>query len=100
MRRFAAGPLLLVALSLQCATAHAASVQVDKSSVVCQPPKYGGCAKPIVRYRAGPGEANSLTLVGGVEAVSFRDAGASVTPGPGCTAVSANEATCTGFGAV
>jgi Ca2+-binding RTX toxin-like protein len=45
-------------------------------------------------FTAGAGEANHLFIVQGPDGYRVLDLGAAVTPGLGCTAVSANEALC------
>jgi hypothetical protein len=45
-------------------------------------------------YTADAGEANELTITNDAAGFHFEDPGAVITPGSGCTAVSANEVTC------
>jgi Ca2+-binding RTX toxin-like protein len=45
-------------------------------------------------FSAGPGEANRLTVTGQGSTVVFEDAGASIAPGRGCTALAANRVAC------
>ncbi|MGI8593551.1 MAG: calcium-binding protein [Solirubrobacteraceae bacterium] len=50
-------------------------------------------------FRASAGEANRVTVVqAGSKALTIEDLGAPVTPGAGCTAISANKARCSAFG--
>jgi Ca2+-binding RTX toxin-like protein len=81
MRR-AAGVAALAALIalLTHGTAAAATARVDTGTVI---------------YVAGAGEANDLEIseVGGQ--ARLVDTGATITPGPGCTAVTPNEVMCT-----
>jgi hypothetical protein len=87
--------LTLAALTLVPATARGAVV-----SVTPPPPcgleqsKYGQCEGPLMRYIASPGEANRLTVTIEPGLIRFREASLPVQAGEGCTAVSANEATC------
>ncbi len=47
-------------------------------------------------YTAGGGETNNVTLSGGSGSYTIRDTGATMTPGPGCTAVSPSAVNCSG----
>jgi Ca2+-binding RTX toxin-like protein len=47
-------------------------------------------------YVAGAGEANSVTVLSENGRITFRDTGATITAGAGCTAVTANEVICRG----
>lgn len=47
-------------------------------------------------YTAGAGETNNVTLSGGSGSFTIRDSGATMTPGPGCTASSASAVNCSG----
>lgn len=49
---------------------------------------------PTLFYVAGPGETNDLEISEGSGGATFVDNGATIDPGAGCTAVSANEVTC------
>jgi hypothetical protein len=53
----------------------------------------------VVKYAAAPGEANRLEVSGAPGgALAFRDAGATIAPGPGCAEASPGAVTCTASG--
>ena len=45
-------------------------------------------------YLAGPGETNDVEISQGSGGTTIVDSGATIDPGAGCTALSANEVTC------
>ena len=45
-------------------------------------------------YMAGPGETNDVEITEGSGGTTIADSGATIDPGAGCTALSANEVTC------
>jgi Ca2+-binding RTX toxin-like protein len=49
---------------------------------------------PTLFYLAGPGETNDVEISDGPGGTTIVDNGATIDPGPGCTALSANEVTC------
>jgi Ca2+-binding RTX toxin-like protein len=49
---------------------------------------------PTLFYLAGPGETNDVEISDGPGGTTIVDSGATIDPGAGCTAVSANEVTC------
>jgi Ca2+-binding RTX toxin-like protein len=49
---------------------------------------------PTLFYLAGPGETNDVEITEGSGGTTILDNGASIDPGAGCTALSANEVTC------
>jgi Ca2+-binding RTX toxin-like protein len=49
---------------------------------------------PTLFYVAGPGETNDVEISEGPAGTTILDNGASIDPGAGCTALSANEVTC------
>jgi Ca2+-binding RTX toxin-like protein len=48
----------------------------------------------VVYYTADSGEAKELTITREATGFHFEDSGAVITPGSGCSAVSAHEVTC------
>ncbi|HKP89403.1 MAG TPA: calcium-binding protein [Thermoleophilaceae bacterium] len=49
----------------------------------------------VAQYEAAPGEVNDLTAQGATDPIVLTDTGAEITPGPGCTAITAHSVTCT-----
>ena len=79
-------------------SAGAASVavteySVDDSSTCARVP--GACDFFRVDYVAAPGERNDVTLTGGGDRITVRDAGAQIAAGTGCELVDPYEARCT-----
>jgi hypothetical protein len=83
VRRFLAAAVAVVAAGWLAAPAPAATVGIEA----------GG----IATYRAAPGERNRLAVDGTtlLDATSFRDAGAPIAAGAGCTAQSGGAVVCT-----
>jgi hypothetical protein len=87
---FAAAVALALSLVLPVwAAAATVSVRVSAGIYPRVPPQ------TKVEYRAAPGEISDLVVrAEGADLVRLRDSRSPISPGPGCAAVSANEATC------
>ena len=57
-------------------------------------------AESMLLYVAAPGEANDVLVTRSPDAFRIGDSGTPVTPGPGCTALSANQVACRARGVV
>ena len=91
-----AAPIIVAAIAAfgSSSSAEAATVSIERGHDSV------GTALETLHFEAGPGEANSLTATRtGPETFKFRDTGAAVTPGSGCTGGGAPgvEVTCTTF---
>jgi hypothetical protein len=86
----AAGVALALWLVLPAwAAAATVSVRVSPAVYPRVPPQ------TVVEYEAAPGELSDLVVSSeGPDLVRLSDPGSSISPGPGCAAVSANEVTC------
>ena len=90
--------LLLVVL---CAPAGAATVSYTAGST--EPPgtppeescsRYMQCPVASLTFQAAPGEANAVSVAAGAGTLVFRDGGAPLTAGPGCTGQLDGSVTC------
>lgn len=94
--------VLVLALALPAA-AQGATVSVFVPYCAPEQSKYGACYPDEARFAAAPGEVNRLTVVRTVEPpryvphAVFRDQGARVEAGAGCTQVDEHTADCTGY---
>lgn len=86
------GIAILAALVYVASAPRSAPASVARIDVFSQ---YGSTSNTIV-YDAGPGERNALTVSSGAPgSVTFHDAGAAVSAGPGCASIDAQTARCT-----
>ena len=102
MRRLASSIAAAFALA-GASPAGAATVSVYRPPCSLEQSKYGQCNPDQAQFSAKPGEANRVTITRTVDPplyqpkVAFRDDGAPLTAGEGCTQVDDHSADCTGY---
>jgi Ca2+-binding RTX toxin-like protein len=95
MRRLLVTVVMTLGLAApaQASTVEVMSVDSCGGDVACS--KYGGGHPvPVTVLTGGAGEANRITMTREGDMVVFRDAGAPLVAGAGCTAVAADTARC------
>lgn len=87
-------------------SAQAATVHVFTYPCAPEQSKYGQCYPDEARFVADPGEANRVTITRRTDPpdyqpkITYRDDGAPLHAGKGCTQIDAHSAQCTGYNLV